>query len=122
MNIKKYEEWTNGHDYSIEEKEGEKVLIPRDGKPYPVVDMEGKPIGTGNMTDEEFTAIRDGDVPGAMKSPELSSVVIGGSAAAIVMGVSPWTTRTEYAIEKTGLVEPKVKHEFNSAAKAAGHV
>ena len=121
MDITKYESWTNGHDYSVEEKDGEKVIVPKDGKPYPVVNGDGKPIGTGSMTDEEFTAIRDGNVSGAIKGPDLSSVVIGGSAAAIVMGVSPWTTRTEYAIEKTGLVEPKVKHVFNSAAKEAGH-
>lgn len=122
MNISKWETWTNGHDYKVKEENGIKVLVPAENKPYPVVDENGTPIGTAKMTDAEFTAIRDGNVPGAIKGPDISSVVIGGSAAAIVMGVSPWTSRTEYANEKSGLFEPKVKHEFNSAAKEAGHV
>ncbi len=76
------------------------------GEPYAVVRNDGSYLDTANMTEAEFTAIRPGH--------------IGGSGVAAILGISPWTTITEYYDQFLG-IEPKVKASFNEEAKALGH-
>lgn len=76
------------------------------GEPYAVVREDGSYLDTANMTEAEFTAIRPGH--------------IGGSGVAAILGISPWTTITEYYDSFLG-IEPKVKAVFNEDAKELGH-
>ena len=76
------------------------------GNPYAVLKEDGTELDTASMTEEEFTAIRPGH--------------IGGSGVAAILGISPWTTVTEYYDQFLG-IEPKVKASFNETAKALGH-
>ncbi len=76
------------------------------GDPYAVIKSDGSELDTANMTEAEFSAIRPGH--------------IGGSGVASILGISPWTTVTEYYNQFIS-VDPVLKVEFNAKAKAAGH-
>ena len=76
------------------------------GEPYAVLRDDGTYLQTANMTEAEFTAIRPGHV--------------GGSGVPALLGISPWTTLTEYYDQFLG-IEPKVKAVFNEDAKELGH-
>lgn len=45
----------------------------------------------------------------------------GGSSISIIMGVSPYTTRLQYAHQKMG-VEPLFKYKINEDSKELGHI
>jgi len=76
------------------------------GDPYAVLKADGTPLLTEKMTEEEFTAIRPGH--------------IGGSGVSAILGISPWTSTTEYYDQFLNL-QPKIKVNFNEDAKELGH-
>ena len=92
-----FKTWTKGNT----PKENTKL-----GDPYAVLKEDGTELDTANMTNEEFAAIRPGH--------------IGGSGVAAILGISPWTTVTEYYSKFLG-IDPKCKVEFNASAKELGH-
>lgn len=77
---------------------------------------------TANLSNEEWLKWRQhGPFYADPMNEQYVPVGIGGSDISTIACKSPWGTRLELFHQKTG-VQPKVRHEFNAGAKAAGHI
>lgn len=90
---------------------------------YAVENPNYSPIALGEFEDgsQEWLEAREHGIGKSLADPDYIPVTIGGSSAAIVLGISPWKSKLELYGEKSGLLEAKYPKAKNQVILDTGH-